>query len=355
MQKEDLIIRYLINKGLMKKLEIRNKIFYVQMNITNRCTEKCLHCYLRRKGFKEEADSERFISILNQLNRAAKLKNKQLVVDLIGGDPLCKPDIEKILSYLNEINIDYGVKGNPNLLADNIEKLVQFGCKRYQMSLDGLEKTHDSLRTKGSFKCTIEAIKLLNRYKVPVSIKFTLSDKNCNDLWPLLYKLYNEKLTIETFSVARYHVADGKGYHVSRAYYAKALENLIQFYRMQIRANDIRVYVNLKEHLWIAYLAEEDYLFKEFFDLIDANPYLSSCSMISCDATFITPDGSYDVCPKISNFEQVKDYIQYKEAKQKFLDSFMETSCELCIWKKACMGCLAFHVDGKDCDCFCGI
>lgn len=352
MQNDNLMVRYLINKGLRQKLEIRKDIFYVQMNITNKCSEMCSHCYLKEKKFESEATATDFIEILTCLNIKAISDSKQLVVDLIGGDPLCKSDLYIILEYLNRADINYGLKGNPYLLKKNIKQLINFGCKRYQMSLDGLEKTHDLLRTPNSYKCTIEAIKILNQYQIPVSIKYTLSDKNYYDLWPLLYELYDEGLRIDSFSVARYHADDGKGFHISSSYYDDALDNLTKFYIMQIKRKDIKIYVNLKEHLWIAYLANKRYLFKEFYELTESYPYVSCCSMMGCDTTFITSDGYYDICPKISGFVKTKVYNQYREAKIKYLNRIIDTSCQLCLWNKICLGCPAFHIDGKDCDCF---
>lgn len=353
----NLVIQYIINKGLKQKLEIRKDIFYVQMNVTNRCTDNCWHCYLKKNHpvFNESSAFE-FIEILKQVNRWSQQNSKKLVVDLIGGDPLYKPDIYEILEYLFQENINYGIKGNPYLLQSNVEQLISLNCKRYQMSLDGLEKTHDNFRTMNSYQSTISAIQLLNKYQIPVNIKFTLSNKNVDELWPLLYELYKQNISISSFSVSRYYEKEGKGFHISKEYYDHAFRNLIQFYDMQVEQKDIRIHINLKEHLWIPYLASNHYLFKDFYELLERNPYLSSCSMISSNSTVVTSDGYYDLCPKISNFEKVKDINKYMEKKEQFFNKIKRNFCVGCKWKKLCLGCPAFYMGSnykeRDCDCF---
>ncbi len=355
--RNDLIIKYIINNSLRQKALNRKNILYLQMNVTNRCTENCKHCYLKDKTLSnnKEAKITEFIDILKQFENVAKKEAKNLIVDLIGGDPLLRSDIYVILEYLDQKKIDYGIKGNPYLLFDNIHLLKKLNLKRYQMSLDGLEKTHDMLRSLNSYQKTMSAIKLLNEENIPVNIKYTISERNQGDLWSLLYELYENDIRIAAFSVSRYYEQNEKGFHVSKEYYDKAFEELSKFYRMQIENKDIKIYINLKEHLWIPYLMQKNYILKDYIKLIDENPYLSSCSMISCNSTFITSDGYYDVCPKIMNFKKTKNLEEYMKEKENFLEEIVKNSCLECTWKKFCMGCLAFRTDSgnkKDCDCF---
>ena len=358
MRNYELVTKYIMNKMLRQKFEVRKEIFYVQMNVTDICTEDCKHCYLKEKRksfFCDEMNALDLINVLRKTFDYVQRNSRKLVVDLIGGDPLAKPDIYTIIEYLYENKIEYGIKGNPDLLFDNIVQLVKMNIKHYQMSLDGLEKNHDWIRSKGSFKTTISAIQLLNEYQVPVYIKFTLSDVNSKDLWPLLYELYERKVKIDSFSVARYFEKGDGGFHTSKEYYDEAYERIIAFYRMQIENHDIRIHINLKEHLWIPYLLKKGHILKECYDLIDGNPYLSSCSILSNKSMVITCDGYYDICPKMQNFNRTKKIDDYMEKKNEFISEIIEHSCNECIWKKYCLGCPAFHTDCgvvKDCDCF---
>lgn len=356
MQNYDLLIQYIINKELIQKLKARNNIFYVQMNVTNHCMENCWHCYLRgRQHLLQEAPARDFVRILEQTKEWATAHSKTLSVDLIGGDPLLKSDLDKILSYLANEKINYGIKGNPQMLTDHINNLINRQCKRYQMSLDGLQKTHDSIRSVGSFQATLKAVRLLNEHNMPVTIKYTMSERNCGDLWRLLYSLYENDYQISNFLVARYHQQNGDGFQVSEQYYEDAFEKLKSFYMMQLQNGDIRIHVGLKEHLWIPYLAKKQYLLKDFYELLERTPYLSSCSMISSNTTMITPEGYFDVCPKITSFDKTSDISVYMKRKYIFTETLKHDACKGCRWRTICLGCPAFYTKEctiKDRDCF---
>lgn len=183
----------------------------------------------------------------------------------------------------------------------------------------------------------------------------TLSKQNSTDLWPLLNMLYNQDIHISNFSVSRYYDANGHGFHVNRQYYDQAFKHLTDFYDKQIRNHDIRIHLSLKEHLWIPYLSQIQYLFQDFYDLLDKNPYLSSCSMIYNNATVITVDGYFDLCPKISGLCKAKNINEYMEKKEIFINNIKKKACVGCKWKTICLGCPAFYTEDqrmKDCDCF---
>ena len=59
-------------------------------------------------------------------------------------------------------------------MFDTVNLLKELNIKRYQMSLDGLEKKHDMSRSLYSYKTTISAIKLLNKENIPVNINIQL-------------------------------------------------------------------------------------------------------------------------------------------------------------------------------------
>lgn len=68
--------------------------------------------------------------------------------------------------------------GNPfHLTKENCIRMYEFGCKKYQMSLDGLEKTHDWFIKSGSFKTTLSKIPLINEAGMHSVIMSTVSSK----------------------------------------------------------------------------------------------------------------------------------------------------------------------------------
>lgn len=87
---------------------------------------------------------------------------------LTGGDPLLHPDFWKLEDLLHRKQIPFTILGNPfHLSKDECKKLKKMGCQRYQLSLDGLEETHDWFRKPGSYKETMEKIRLLEKTACP--------------------------------------------------------------------------------------------------------------------------------------------------------------------------------------------
>nr|WP_303167227.1 hypothetical protein [Phascolarctobacterium sp.] len=77
--------------------------------------------------------------------------------------PGYKPDFWRLLALLKEYEIPFTILGNPFHLNDEVCRLLKaHGCQKYQLSLDGMKKTHDWFRKPGSFNCTLEKRGKLN-------------------------------------------------------------------------------------------------------------------------------------------------------------------------------------------------
>ncbi|CAN2325933.1 hypothetical protein FSDG_01122 [Fusobacterium animalis 7_1] len=356
MENSKMLLKYLINKSYFNKMKNRKKIKYLQFYITNKCTESCEHCYLKNTKIQKELTTKEVISKIEEFLEYCQKTNKIPIIDLIGGDPFLRLDIKNILRYLKLKKINFGIKGNPNLLPQNINLLVEYGARRYQLSLDGTEEIHDRIRSKGSFKKTIESIKLLNDVNIPVNIKFTLSSENETELWKLLYYLYTQNLKISSFSISRYHNSEFLKNSYNKKKFEKFFDDFISelesFYKLQAKNKRINILINFKEHLWYPYLHQNGYILEEIYSEIEKNSYTLSCSLISCDSIFLKSDGTYIVCPKIDNFKGSKIFSEYKERKKAYLKNVIEKSCVNCLYKKSCMGCLAFYNNFKDIACF---
>jgi radical SAM protein with 4Fe4S-binding SPASM domain len=68
------------------------------------------------------------------------------------------------------------------------------------ITVDGSnEQVHDKLRGSGSFKKTIEGIKFLQKYNIPITVLFTLNKYNVDDLIDSIK--FNEQIGIKRMSV----------------------------------------------------------------------------------------------------------------------------------------------------------
>ncbi len=117
--------------------------------------------------------------------------------------PLARPDFFEILSYIHKKSVPTKIMGNSHKLSHETIRLLRCrGVESYQLSLDGMENKHDRCRGKGSFRKTVDAIKLLNECGMPVVVMFTLTKENACDL-PDVFELCCE-LEVATFAFARY-------------------------------------------------------------------------------------------------------------------------------------------------------
>jgi len=175
-------------------------------------------------------------------------------INFTGGDPLLRKDFFDILKYANskkEISI-IGILGNPfHIDAKTAKKLKENGISRYQISIDGLEKTHDYFRKPGSFKASLKAFKILKKTGIKTAAMFTLSKKNADDLLPVIDLVAKEG--IDLFAFARM-CAVGTGKNLkeetfSPLEYKELLYNVLEKYR-QLEERGCKTELRRKDHLF---------------------------------------------------------------------------------------------------------
>lgn len=167
--------------------------FVVQWHVTNRCQQRCRHCYIYGNGNENngqgELDFEECLKILHDIHSTVTTDldkggfGKLLRINFSGGDPLLRKDFFELMREARELSIGIGILGNPHLITDEMaEKLHAFDLEAYQVSLDGLRSTHDAIREDGSFDKTISAIQTLNRHGVPAHVMTTIGRYNAIQL-----------------------------------------------------------------------------------------------------------------------------------------------------------------------------
>ena len=139
---------------------------------------------------------ENFIKFLQQ-------KERQGMIVFTGGEVFFRKDIFfRLIEKAQEEGIEWSVLGNPDLLTPRImDELVANGIHSYQLSLDGMEQTHDHIRGHGEFKRCLLAVCLLKKADIPVNIQFTVSNKNKAELGSLMRLV--AKLGVDGFGFDR--------------------------------------------------------------------------------------------------------------------------------------------------------
>ena len=129
----------------------------VVWNITQRCNLKCVHCYSRseNKKYSNELSTDEGIQLLDDLAGFGSP-----VVLFSGGEPLIRPDILKLIQHATVSGMRAVLSTNGTLIDEPMAaKLKDIGLSYVGISLDGLEKVHDSFRgVEGTFERVLRAI-----------------------------------------------------------------------------------------------------------------------------------------------------------------------------------------------------
>lgn len=152
----------------------------LQWHVTERCNLRCKHCY-QGEETPEDLLTSRLHTIFNQY--AKFLFDKKIPGHLVvtGGEPFIRKDFLGLLELIHSRKhlMDYGILSNGSFIDSDIAEFLSMVKPRYvQVSMEGTEETHDSIRGNGSYQKTIKAIKELKKVNIPVLISFTAHKSN---------------------------------------------------------------------------------------------------------------------------------------------------------------------------------
>ncbi len=99
--------------------------------------------------------------------------------NVTGGEPFLRRDFFTILSELSCKGFDVFILSNGTLIGrDQAATLAELEVKGVQVSIEGPEHIHDSIRGPGSFSSSIKGIRNLLEAGIPVTLNTTLSGMN---------------------------------------------------------------------------------------------------------------------------------------------------------------------------------
>jgi len=233
-------------------------IFGLQWHLTAKCQQNCFHCYMKNEPtYKSELENELSfedcLRVLDDFIFINKEWGAQGSLHFSGGDPLLKPEIYKLIEYARSRGLLVGILGNPNLLTYSVaNRLKDAGLIRYQVSIDGMEETHDRLRGKeGLFQKTLEAIQILNDTGIRSVVMFTLSRTNFPELIDVIRLV--SQMKVAAFDFARL-VPIGAGTFLRsqmlspEEYRRLLIEVLSEYTALQGKGSQTRF--GRKDHLW---------------------------------------------------------------------------------------------------------
>jgi radical SAM protein with 4Fe4S-binding SPASM domain len=146
---------------------------YLELQITDRCNLKCKHCYIGDKA-SQELSVEQVRAVLKEFEEMQGLR-----LMITGGEPLLHSNFD----VLNEILPDFLLRKIlfTNGILLNKDLLRNLNVDEIQISIDGLEKGHDSLRGAGTFSTAVKAVRLAKEMGFEVSVATMVHAKNIGD------------------------------------------------------------------------------------------------------------------------------------------------------------------------------
>ena len=201
--------------------------FYFQWHITNKCNNRCSHCY--QDDYSQiEVSMDMVDNILDDIKKFCEVIECEPKIGFVGGDPFRHSRFKEILEKSRMVSNDINILGNPEVLLDNpsiIDYLKKIGINSYQLSLDGLKDTHDSIRYRGSYDKTLKAIQLLSENGINVAVMSTVTTNNYKEMKEVMDVAYSKGAMCWTFSRC---VTDNKSLLIDTKEYMRFLEDIVR-------------------------------------------------------------------------------------------------------------------------------
>lgn len=150
----------------------------VHMDLTYRCNERCVHCYLDHDDRGEMTTAE-IKGILDQLAEAGVF-----FLTLSGGEPLMRKDFFEIVSHARSLLFNVKVKTNGLMIGeDEARRLQELGVENLQISVySHRPDVHDAItKVKGSLERTKTAIRFLRAQGLKLTIANVMMTGNLGD------------------------------------------------------------------------------------------------------------------------------------------------------------------------------
>ena len=150
----------------------------VHLDVTYRCNERCVHCYLDHDD-KGEMTTAEIKNVLDQLAEAGVF-----FLVLSGGEVFMRRDFLQIVEHARKLLFNVKVKTNGVMIHEReARRLRELGVEQVQLSVySHRPEVHDAItKLPGSLKRTIESIRFLTSQGLKVTMSNVLMTVNRGD------------------------------------------------------------------------------------------------------------------------------------------------------------------------------
>lgn len=160
----------------------------VHLDVTYRCNERCVHCYLDHDGDGEMAYEE-IVDLLEQMAAAGVL-----FLTISGGEPLLRKEIFDIVRRARQLTFNVKLKTNAILIREREAALLRaLDVEKVQVSIySHRPEVHDAItNVPGSLERSLAAIRFLIAQGMRVIVANVLMRQNWAD-YPRVQDLARE-------------------------------------------------------------------------------------------------------------------------------------------------------------------
>src|SRR6202451_1406500 len=161
--------------GLISRTVERHLPWSVHVDLTYRCNERCIHCYLDH----EDHGEMKTLEIKNVMEQLAQ--SGTLFLTLSGGEIFLRDDLFELLEFARSLHFDISLKTNALLIdAESARKLRELSVRKIQISIYSAEaEVHDAItKVRGSLERSLTAIRFLQAEGLQVKIACPLMKQN---------------------------------------------------------------------------------------------------------------------------------------------------------------------------------
>ena len=143
-------------KTMYQEKIVCDETLHLMLIMTRNCNFNCVYCGQTHYE-NEKLDEKKVTLILTAIERLLEIKSyKHIHISFFGGEPLLEYKLmmiflENIKEISNKYNMSYSASVTTNgylLTKKRVESLCKYNCNYYQITIDGMDYTHNKTRMK---------------------------------------------------------------------------------------------------------------------------------------------------------------------------------------------------------------
>src|SRR5439155_13691860 len=154
-----------VTAAVKAKILKRPTPLQIVFEVTHLCNLACEYCD-RHTPLPNELTLDEVLAVVREF-----VDMGMIGMTLDGGDPLVRPDIDQIVDELNRLRVRIVINTNGILISKKLESVRKAAL--VNVSLDGPERHHDSMRGAGSFEKAVRGIRAARDAGVVVRLRCT--------------------------------------------------------------------------------------------------------------------------------------------------------------------------------------